>query len=427
VYLTDWIKAGAISLSTTLTIIFQPYTSFDRPANIIQDLSLEQKAEIFELNIRAKHISQEGIFLYELPINLGDMCIWNGVHVGYRAIRYGVTQDPVDLQNLKIFVNSLKILQTYPNTDLTLLIRGSVLLEEWEVANPNKQQRKIFENETHIWREDASGDSFIGHVFGMAMAYKYGDAEIKEFIGQLAKDLYIKLQSDKFHLTNADGSRTKFHQIGPMIVSSPMSVAGLMVVAKIIELQYPNDPLAKEYHRLAIRCNQIHVVSHNFPILLWKTKYSNINKAQLSLYALYELEENPKYKKKYVKGFKRGWRALKDDGNTLLTFMVSNASSKTVKQKYLDKATQVLNEFSTDLKLAQPVDLREETSIRKVTWGELKASQPYPVWQRAATDFAWQRNPHSIKDFLGSSPPYTEFTGLDFLLAYYIGRLHGFI
>lgn len=427
IYLSDWIKAGAISLGITLTSVFQPYTDFKRPENIIQNIPLQQKADIFESNILEKHLSQDGIFLYEIPDTgvLGDMCTWNGVHVAYRAIRYGYTKDPNDLVLLKRCIKSLELMQTHPATGNTLLIRG--VLRTTELPNPDQGQPRTFQNETWTWTENASGDSFGGHMFGMAMSYKYGDQEVKDYVADLSRKLYLKLKADKYHLTNSDGSKTKFHQIGPMVISSPMSVTNLLVLAKILELHYPNEVVGKEYHRLAIHCNQINVASHTFPMFLWQKKYAGLNLAKMSLYSLYELEINPKYKKKYAKGFKRGWKALKEDGDSLLTIMVFHINSKIVKQRQLDRALSVLNEFSTNHKLGVPIDLRAETSIRKVTWGELKAVEPYPVWQQPAKDYYWQRDPHGLKDWLWCTTPYNEFTGVDFLIAYYMGRLHGVI
>lgn len=422
IYLSDWIKCGALSFALTVTPIAQPYEMFTRPPNIDQDLPLAEKAAIFDKDLIDNHLTSEDIFLYEKPVNLGDMCIWNGVHVAYRAIRYGATHDPEDLKLLKRFMLSLEKLQTHPITGKTILMRARCPLAEYDGTHGG--YREVYQNDTMIWQEDASGDSFAGQVYGMAMAWKYGDQEVKDFIGILARDLYLTMKAHGYQLHNSNGTITKFSAEGPSITSAPMSITTYLLLTKILELQYPNDlEVGKEYHRWAITWNQIHVASHSMAFFLWKMKYSGVNQAKMALHGLLELETNERYRRHYILSLRRGWKTMNEDGDTYFTYELYHVYPKSVNARQLDKGTQVLNEFSTNKKSGNSVDLSNDTAIRKVRWDGPKAVQPYPMWQQPSADYAWQRDHHEVVG--GDSN--TKYSGLDFLIAYYLGKGYGII
>lgn len=427
VYLTDWIKCGAIAFGMVVTPPLQPYQNFNRPPDIDQNISLDQKAAIFEQDILDNHITSEGIFMPTVhPVDFGDMCIWNGVHVAYRAIRYGTTHDPKDLALLKKYMISLELLQTNPVTGQTELMRARIPKAEFDGTYGGF--REVHQTDTLIYQEDASGDQFSGQVYGMAMAWKYGDQEVKDYIGILARDLYLTAKKNNWHFYNGDGTKTKYSPTGPSVLSSPMDISIYLVLTKILELQYPNDlEVGHEYHKWAITWNQIHVASHNVPAFLWFKKYSGINQAMMETHALLELETNPRYHKKYEQAAQRAWRLLDEDGYSYFTFIVEKYVPKIVNQRQKDKAIQVLNEFSTDKKVGVEVDLRKDTSFRHVTWDGDKSVQPYPVWKAPAKNYQWQRDPHDTYDHLGCHDNCEAYSGVDFLIAYYIGKQYGYI
>lgn len=433
VLILEWIKTGLLAMTLNITAVVNPYESFDRPAELISQMTLEQKASVFDIDILQNHLTSEDIFLYELPHNLGDQCIWNGVHVAYRAIRYGATKDESDLILLTRFVKSLKLMQTHPETGETILIRGRVPLAEFNGSrDPNA--RHLHENDKYIWQEDASGDSFVGQVYALAMAHKYGDEEVRRIVSTLAVDLYVYVQRNKFHLRNHDGSKTKFSKIGPGISASPARVVGLLLLAKLVEIQTcdlrVNSILIKDdYENLAITKNQIHVAANAYVIGLWIMKYANSNLVTMATHGLVELEKNPKRRKKYIKTWRRGWRVFKKDGNAYLTFLLKNFHPKSIKDKHLEVAVQVLAEFEPgDYKVGYGIDLREDKDIRHTTWGrgskKKKAVQPYPVWRQPAKDYYWQRDPHDLHDHGTCTVNCKKFSGLDYLVAYYTGKLY---
>lgn len=423
VYFTDWVKCGVLSFAVAVTSVAQPYVKFTREPEIRQDIPLKQKAALFDSDLLSNHITSEDVFLYEKPVNLGDMCIWNGVHVAYRAIRYGTTHDPEDLKQLKRFMISLEKLQTHPITGKTILLRARIPLAEYDGSHGG--YREVYQNDTMIWQEDASGDSFAGQVYGIAMAWKYGDQEVKDFVGILARELYLTMKAHHYQLHNSkDDKPTKFSAEGPSVTSAPMSITSYLVLTKVLELQYPNDlEVGHEYHKWAITWNQIHVASHNMAFFLWKMKYSGINQAKMALHALLELETNEHYRRHYILSLRRGWGTLGEDGDTYLTYIFHHVYPKAVNARQLQKGKQTLQEFATDMKVDHAVDLTGDPEIHKTNWDGKKAVQPYPVWARPPSDFIWQRDHHEV---LGGGCC-TKYSGLDFLLAYYVGLSYGYI
>ncbi len=429
----EWLKAGLLTIGVTLTALFQPYQDFNRPEMLIQDIPMVQKAELFEQRLEERFLTSEDIFLYEQPMNLGDQCIWNGVHVAYRAIKYGATGSEKDLLQLKRFMKSLELMQTHPS-GTTVLLRGRVPVAEFN-GHRDPNQRQVHNNGTLLWQEDASGDSFMGQVYAMALAYKYGDEEVRNYISKLAIQLYMHVKLNKFHIRNADGSKTKFGRIRPGVTASPARVVGLLLLMKIISIQEWDlssiDPEAQSDYKIYVKGrNQIHVAANSMVMGIWIRKYANQNLVKMGIHGLVELEEKERYRYKYMKALRRGWRAMKADGDPLMTYILAHYHRKSVKDKHLDIAKKVLREFSTKHKVEHEVDLIDDTLIDKTKWyrkpGDraYRAVQPYPMWMRAANDYDWQRDPHKV---LGGCNACKEYSGLDFLMAYYTGRLYGFI
>jgi hypothetical protein len=317
---------------------------------------------------------------------------------------------------------SLEALQTNPGTGKTMLLRGRCPKAEYNGSHGG--YRQVHETDTMIWQEDASGDSFAGQVYGLAMAWRYGDQEVKDFVGLLARDLYLYTKRNGYNLTNADGTITKFSANGPGITSSPMTISSYLLLTKILELQYPNDlEVGHEYHRWAITWNQIHQAAHNMPSFLWFKIYTGVNQAKMSLHGLLELETNPRYRKHYEVAIKRGWSYMKDDGDSFLIFLAAHFTPKIVDSHRLSWGTKTLQEFSYEAKInGHPTDLTEDKSIRHTRWDGPRAVQPYPVWQQGAKDYYWQRDPRKLID--GDNK---KFNGLDFLIAYYMGLSYNLI
>ena len=112
-----------------------------------------------------------------------------------------------------------------------------------------------------------------------------------------------------------------------------------------------------------------------------------------------------------------------------MTFLLQNFHPKSVKERHLEVAIQVLAEFENgDYKVAYGIDLREDKDIRHTTWGRgsktKKAVQPYPVWRQPAKDYYWQRDMHDLHDHGNCQTNCKKFSGLDYLMAYYTGKLY---
>jgi len=51
--------------------------------------------------------------------------------------------------------------------------------------------------------------------------------------------------------------------------------------------------------------------------------------------------------------------------------------------------------------------------------GNLRASQPLPLWKIGSQDFFWQRCQYSVDDWIGGNPGGQWHNGLDFLVCYW--------
>ena len=140
-------------------------------------------------------------------------------------------------------------------------------------------------------------------------------------------------------------------------------------------------------------------------------------------------EENSERKGKYIASLKMQWRKNREEGNSFYTYMVILAGID-IDDKYKDNAKLILKEFNTDPSLgwtgkekgpAPSIDV--ETTKWGWEWlkgGKIVTRQPLPPHKRASADIFWQRNPYGTS---GHSDH--EYNGLDFLVAYHLGKYVG--
>ena len=120
------------------------------------------------------------------------------------------------------------------------------------------------------------------------------------------------------------------------------------------------------------------------------------------------------------------WPAFVDTKNSFFSFIYA-ATRSGVDPAVVSSAAAQLGQFPAAPRVMRAVDLRSSPKYPSREQGctdQVGHADAVDVGDRPSADFLWQRHPWGLYD--GGDPRQTE-PGVDFLVAYFLGRQHGFI
>jgi hypothetical protein len=409
------LKASLLSLVDAINVAAEPFEPFTRgleigPGETLTPSRLDEMAGYSDQHLSG-FLSEGGKFyVYSIPNDMGDLCIWQGVYTAMRCLEAKATG-----QGNGKAVTALYGLLNFSDG---ILLRGYA---------PDRYDGTVYQIDQgkagQYWhgqdgalrREDASLDSLAGWLFGMACAIKYLDLgeDTKKQIGRYAE----RFLAAGCRLLNRDGSMTRHGDCRPGFFQAPVRNLAATAVARLAYLANGNGKwleLAQKY-RHEFERTETHV--------LWKHGFYNDNMAVLigAAYCMMTFPSDPGHQEAL-----RGLRILADKqrkhGNALLTALCRLLGAPlSARQEQI--AEQVLLEFSPRLTSPNgkgPAIQRnsQDPAVKKVEWGgKMYAAQPLPIWKRPPQDFHWQRNPYQLDD--GTEHRHNF---LDFLIAYWARR-----
>lgn len=408
-----------------------------------QDLSiLFEKAMQLESLIQKRHLTPEGLLAYGISLAspdsdevtgmaYSDMAIWSGCYVAAQAFRYAVTDDPLALAQVQRSVRGLHLLQ-----DVTgkkgLLARG---VKRWDETSPEtgpEWHRGVAPFMDYQWLGDVSVDQMNGVIFGYAVAFDLiGDAVLKESIAHYVKAIADHLIDHGLTIQDVDGKPTKHGDLTAGLFSEPLNALIALAVMKSAyhvsgDKKYQHRYLGlvyeEGYHKRAIRARD--PWWENFT----GVNHSDNNLAFLAYYTLLLHENDPALLKYYWKSLDRAWNVVRDEGNPLFTFIYHALSTDNRHDvQALHQAVETLRLFPVERRNFRVVNSRRQDiciSFRRDRFGRKQACEPVPIDRRPSDDFEWKENPYRLD---GGGEGNLEFSGVDYLLPYWMGRYHGFI
>ena len=155
--------------------------------------------------------------------------------------------------------------------------------------------------------------------------------------------------------------------------------------------------------------------------------YAN-NIAMMPMYDLARLEDDPtrvSVIENDILGAKM-WPAFVDTKNSFFSFIYA-ATKSGVDPGVVASASAQLAQFPVAPRVMRPVDLRSSAKYPTRQQGctdQVGHETAVDVGDRPTGDFLWQRQPWGLYD--AGDPRQTE-PGVDYLMAYFLGRQHGFI
>lgn len=364
-----------------------PRTSFSDDAS--RRITIEYFAEL-----ELRNFVVEGTFSCALPNDLGDAAIWQGVYTAMCVFRwkfYGTEGARIAM------VKASTALARYLH--FGTLVRGampSALEGKLFVKDPTKATA-YFTYDGYTFREDASLDSLVGVMFGIAAVKKYGDADANVPLVLPLNSFATRFAKDGYRLTNTNGSRTTYGDCSPGFFQAPVRVIAAALPSLLAEL---NDWYAiAEGHKSEFATPDTQVPG--------KMSWVNANLSILATCAFLMGSDggDPAYRQARD-GLSSLVGKYADAGNSFLIAM-ANLLGPTASVLQTANAAKILGEFPLGAKLKSVASSGE-------------ASQPLPPWKRPPYDVAWQRSPYTMGGATDS-----DLCRLDYLVAHYATLMAG--
>lgn len=385
------LKVGLIWLADFVNAMFDPFEEFTRPEELRRHEYLHEKARIFEADMQDFYWLDHNIYRYKLPTDSGDQCLWHGIYTVMQALKKSV--DPSDPGKLCLHVEGLRSFQLYGR-----LIRG------WR--------------EDGTFQDDVSNDQATGFLAGVYFGWKYGDVHCRDVAKELIADLANEIADHGHCLVNADHKPTRYGRLVDGYKTDPLRLTLCLAVYSVAHKILGTPLYKKLYDDL---CNEYGLLLPYASVkLLWLEKTHHAHRAAIHYSILCDLETEHDLHRQYLKGLLRTWRMERKSANPWIYYLMRRIClydpayeervKKHLKEMYLEEKQWNVEKINSD-------------EVATVTWGGHKRGlQPLPRWKVGSQDFFWQRNVHSVDDWVGNKPGdqgLVRHNGGDFLLPYW--------
>ncbi len=414
-------------------------------------LSIHEKADRFERLLEERHVSPDGLLLYRVRLkdpaflagqpyyeDYADQAIWGGCLLAAECFRFAVTgSDEARAAAVKAFGGIDLILSVSGEPGLAV---RSVAPAAAIAAHPEPDPTAKWEPaappwERFVYRGNVSKDQYAGLVFGLAVAWRHlapHEPEVAARIRHHAGAIVDRLLRDRMILTER-GEPTRFGNVRGRILGAPIGVNALIALGAFrLAHDATGDPRhVRAYRRMIVDGGYDEIAYWARAALpsLGLENHNNDNMAYLGFYATMTLERDPEVIAELRAGLRRAWiDDLRAHDNPFWTFI--HVSLVEDDDEAVAAAVEQLRRYPERL-VARPVDLRRRSDIPR-RWfrsrkGVPRSAVALPMDLRTPSTFAWRSCPFALYDDIGMPPDTLAYSGVDYVLAYWLGRHHGLI
>lgn len=391
--------------------------------------------------------------------DLQDSTIWTGTYLAAEAFRYAETGDPEAKENAARAVRTLNFFLKVTGRPGFIARFAGPLTEPYKVylggscSDQGKHPCYSFtgpDGQPSFWLGGTSRDQYTGWFFGMGIAYRLiDDPELRTLIRADVKEVIDALRSWDYKIRGPEGKPTP---AAPEVLPI-MQLSWHLVAADVLQ-----DPEYCELYEERVKKVLPLALVDNYSGLNKYMQYYGFNLDFLNNYNLILLEPNAERKKAYLDAFRDGaYRFVEGTGNSFYDFIYMAASGTTDKTTLeSDRQSLVLFQHAPNVmrfvQPPQPASLSRTSVVLSRIEGFLshfglkqeifpQSATPYPLNDWCPVDFIWQQSPYRTCCFMnglaggGNSPACGNqcfqkdvvFPGADYLVAYWMGRYHGFL
>jgi hypothetical protein len=399
-----------------------------------------QKANHFRDALLDRHVSSEGLVLYRVDLetirgdlergtypDLADTPTFTGLWAATACTRARVESGPGRKEALADADRALSGLEFL--MDVTgkqgLLSRGvrragsatGESRKKWLPGGPGFER--------YEWRGDVSVDQYANGLLPAA-------AECRELFPdrsrRLGVDFASHLLENDLEIIDADGVRTKYGDLGPSSGFGFNSIAQLTAYATFaLAAELDDDPRwAETRDRLRDR-DRVVARSHTTNVrVLGVTNHSN----DLMAWNLYRVlvplarrTDDPALSDLRY-GMHRARLRVRPDENAYFTLVLCSIEPESCDPDSLASARETLERFPLE-KRKRPLDPGLESIPRRALpdrKGRPQARAVVPIELRPTSSLEWKSSPYRLTGAVNLS---IEYTGVDFLAAYWLSRQLG--
>lgn len=197
-------------------------------------MTLEEKALIFEKQVRQRHI-RNGFNASRVNMDHGNLAtgymddsdndgLWTSMYLGGEIFRYAVTKDPEALQNCRESLDAMERLYSVtgiPGFPARSFERSGHVKELSDSERWQHSSEKEWD-----WKSTTSSDEIIGHIFAFgAMAELIDDPAMKKRAVALIDTVMSHIVKNDLYLIDFDGKPTLWGKWNPEYVNAfPVNV-----------------------------------------------------------------------------------------------------------------------------------------------------------------------------------------------------------
>ncbi len=355
--------------------------------------------------------------------------LWTSYHVVAMSLAYASTGNETYKNSARESMNALIMLQNASGIP-GLVARSVVPASE---RDQKSEQWRMAPGDSLLWKSDTSSDEIDGHFFGFYAYWehiaRYNENEAKKIKKQVST-LIDYIVDNNYQLIDWDGERTRWGFWNPELLNDDgqhylengLNSAQILSFLKVSYYITGNKKYKKHYDKL--------ITDHGYlaNVLLEKKAFPDMDNHSdnqlgfVALYPLLQLEHDPKARDALQRAVRRHYRILGRDGSAFFYF-----AAATIDPDYVDikAAVENLRQIPTDRRQWKMTNSNRKDITLNPYKDRFNKTQLLYVLPADERNFdRWNKNPYYPDSGNGGQ---FEDDGGSWLLAYWMGRYHGFI
>jgi len=401
--------------------------------------TLSNKADILEkkLNERHRRMGMVAACLLDDPENPNSYSIkdndndglWTSYHVVAMSLAYATTGNRAFLESAKESMHAMIMLQNVSGTP-GLVARSVVPIAER--GRMSAQWREAPDGKL-LWKSDTSSDEIDGHFFAFYAYWEHiakNDPKEAALINKQITILMNYIVDNNYQLIDWDGERTRWGFWNPELLNDTpehygengLNSAQILSFLKVAYYITENKKFKEHYDQLITKHGYLANVLTEKKVFPDMNNHSDNQLGFVALYPLLQLEYDPKARRALQTAVRRHYRTLARDGSAFFYF-----AAATIDPDYVDIIGGVnnLRQIPTDRRQWKMTNSNRKDIIwnpYKTRFNRVQLLNVLPADERNFD--RWNRNPYTADSGKGGN---YEDDGGSWLLAYWMGRYHGFI
>jgi len=383
--------------------------------------SLKQRAQGYQERLETRYQMEDGLIRYrrwgegheELPGygNMADGCFHLGIYLASQALRFASTGDPEAREQVLLSLRAMKLYAEVSG-------KPGLLARYFSPVKPDDDRwHQSQEHPEYFWRSDVSKDQYAGYIDGLGVTLAVvSDPQIRSQVAPLAAAIADHLIENDLQIIDFDGERTTYGDLrGRSFGFFPNGINALicLAIAKVAA-EGTGEQKHLDFYEQLVQDRYPRIARWTYFSTLGMGNRDNANMAYLALYPLLLLEDDQGVIRDVRKGARRTWSQVKNDHNAFFSFVHAAVVGDGDEGKA--KGREAIKEFP-DSKVVLVLNTREPGP---------KSTRATPLYQRPRSASLWVSDPRRLAGQLVDMGN-VGFAGIDYLIAYWLGRYHGFI